>query len=346
MQTLVTTPHPPAHAQRNDAATTGGVQPARVVYFIASHVNPDQIVRLVRACLSGSPNARVLLHHDHRVSTLDRKRLEGFGQIDYLEPDVNEKLWGAFGMCRMVSRCLNWLCDNREFDWVVYLSGQDYPTQPIKQIEDFLTHTPHGGFIDAMPIEQRSWIIGQQRYAYQYYKLPQFKGWERLRRRMKRRSDAAVMRGDVPRILIPQEPERGFRVGWKPIVTPFRNGYTCWMGSSWWTLHRRSIEYMLDVAERRPELTKYFERVQFAPNEAFFLTLLANNPDLNLVTNDNKRSVVWTHAKTGHPDTMLVEDFDRLITCGNHFGRKFDSRVDGKVLDMIDERLGLSHINA
>lgn len=320
------------------------VTPPRIVYFIASHVNPDQVVRLVRACLSGSTHSRVLLHHDHRVSRLNRSRLQGFGQIDFIDPDVDETLWGAFGMCRMVSRCMRWLCDNREFDWVIYLSGQDYPTQPIKQIESFLGACEFDGLIDALPIEQRSWIIGRQRYAYQYFKLPHFAGWQRVREFLKRRSDAAVRRGEMPRILIPQEKERGFRIGWQPITTPFRNGFTCWMGSSWWTLRRKGVESMLETERRRRELARYFERVQFAPNEAYFITMLANDPTLKLVTDDNKRTVVWTHARSGHPDTLGVEHFQHLITCGNHFARKFDTRVDAKVLDLLDERLGLQPV--
>ena len=319
--------------------TTDEVAQARVVYFIASHVHPPQIERLVETCLSGSPASRVLLHHDHRVSTIDRERLTKSGRVDFLEPDTDEALWGAFGMCRMVSRCMRWLREERDFDWVVYLSGQDYPIQPIADIEAFLSKTEFDGFIDALPIEQRSWVLGQQRYAYQYMELPKFIGWRRLRASLKRRSDSAVRHGRTPRWIIPQEKDRGFRIGWKPRESPFSADFRCWMGASWWTLNRRALSEMLDSETRRPELARYYERVQFAPNESYFLTLLANNRSLNLCTNDNKRALNWSNAATGHPDTLRVADLGWLLDSGKHFARKFDARVDALVLDQIDERI-------
>lgn len=311
----------------------------RVVYFIASHVHPPQIERLVETCLSGSQTSRVLLHHDHRVSTIDRDRLSESGRIDFLEPDTNEALWGAFGMCRMVSRCMRWLQQERDFDWVVYLSGQDFPIQPLATIEAFLTVTDVDGFIDALPTEQRSWVLGQQRYAYQYVEFPKLVGWKRLRAALKRRSDSAVRHGRIPRWIIPQEKERGFRIGIKPRSSPFSADFDCWMGASWWTLNRRALTAMLDEEARRPELARYYERVQFAPNESYFLTLLANNRSLNLCTNDNKRAISWSNAATGHPDTLRVSDVQWLLESGNHFGRKFDARVDADVLDRICERI-------
>jgi hypothetical protein len=282
----------------------------------------------------------VLLHHDHHVSRIDRDRLSRTNRVDFLEPQTNEALWGAFGMCRMVSRCMSWLHQERDFDWVVYLSGQDYPIQPLAEIEAFLGDSRFDGFIDALPIEQRSWVLGQQRYAYQYLQLPEFIGSGRLRAALKRRSDAAIRRGQVPRWIVPQEKERGFRIGWKPGNSPFSPDFRCWMGASWWSLNKRALAEMLDAERRRPELARYYERVQFAPNESYFLTLLANCRSLNLCTDDNKRAIRWSNAVTGHPDTLRVSDVEWLLASGKHFGRKFDARDDGEVLDAIDARIG------
>jgi hypothetical protein len=44
-----------------------------------------------------------------------------------------------------------------------------------------------------------------------------------------------------------------------------------------------------------------------------------------------------------HADVLRSSDMEELRTCGRPFARKFDERVDGEVLDRIDEDLlGLS----
>src|SRR5688572_16974040 len=82
-------------------AGTNPPKTAKVAYFIASHVNPAQVARLVGACRSGSPESRVLIHHDYNVSNLDSKTLGRLGNIDFLtgQPAVQ---WGMFSMCAMV----------------------------------------------------------------------------------------------------------------------------------------------------------------------------------------------------------------------------------------------------
>jgi hypothetical protein len=312
---------------------------ARVVYFIASHVNPDQVLRLARACLrGGSPGSRVLIHHDYNVSHLDRAAVERLGNVDLLEQSTRI-VRGFFSMCRMVESSMRWLLDHRDFDWVVYLSGQDYPLQPPAEIESFLAATPYDGFLDALPVEQRDWVIGPQRYLYQYYRVPAFAG-EAVRRAIAPRQRAARAAGRMPRLLIPQEPKhRGPRVGVRPFFGPFRDGFRCYMGSCWWTLNRRCVRQMIRDFDARPDLVRYYQRIQFAPNESFYLTLLCNRPELNLLTTDNKRFLRWTTPETSHPDTLVTDDFHALVSSGHHFGRKFDQAKDGRILDLLDAHM-------
>ena len=315
----------------------------RVVYFVASHVCPEQVVRLVRACRSGAPHSRVLLHHDQNVSRLDPSQLAGIDNVDFLSQEIRI-VRGWFSMTLMVMKSLRWLLDNRDFDWAVYLSGQDYPLRPLADIERFLGETQYDGFIDVKPVEERSWVIGPQRYLYQYYTLPKFKGWRRVRRWLKHRGEAARQSGQMPRLLIPREPlTRGFRVGVRPLHGgPFRDGFRCYMGSMFWTLNRKAIDSMVRYAEEHPALQRYYHRIQFAPNESFFPTILANDRSLSMCTDDNKRMVRWTKPQTSHPDTFTAADWEQVLATDAHFARKIDQRVDPELLDLLDRRIGVS----
>jgi hypothetical protein len=53
--------------------------------------------------------------------------------------------------------------------------------------------------------------------------------------------------------------------------------------------------------------------------------------------NSDKRYILWRSPDKLHPDVLTVEDFDLMVGSGKHFARKFDSGVDARVLDMLDD---------
>lgn len=307
----------------------------RVVYFIASHVNPEQVARLVRACRSGSQNSRVLLHHDDNVSVLDRALLAEVDNLDIL-PSEGDVGWGAFSMCAMVIRCMTWLRDNRDFDWVVYVSGQDYPVKSPTQIEHELAGCDVDGFLQADPVQSAKWAEGAERYLYQYYNVPRVRGWSKAAHLLRRLGQPTLQGGGHPRLWArPEDPSRLGVRQW-----PFAD-LDCYRGSSWWSLSRKSIEYMLDYAEAHPRLAAHYQRVGFAPNESFFLTILRNNPGLRLA-NDHKRFMKWSQPGTGHPDFLTAADVPAMLNSTAFFARKLDQTRDPQVLDLLDAALGLN----
>ena len=75
-------------------SVTPPVATKRVVYFVASHVNPEQILRLIRACRSGAESSRVLVHHDHKCSKLDASQVRAIDNVDM--PDLHVPIrWGG-----------------------------------------------------------------------------------------------------------------------------------------------------------------------------------------------------------------------------------------------------------
>jgi hypothetical protein len=111
--------------------------------------------------------------------------------------------WGRFNQQLPVYRALKWLQENHDYDWFVLISGQDYPIQPLAKVEAFLGASPYDGFVESRSMRESSWLIGSHRYMYQYFELPKFPGWGRVKRWVTIHANAMRARGREPRVLVP-----------------------------------------------------------------------------------------------------------------------------------------------
>ena len=313
---------------------------AKFLYLIASHTNPDQVVRLVNTIVKGSSDSQVLIHHDYSNCYLNPSAFE-MSNVHVLEDTVSVG-WGEFSMIQMELNCINWLVANAvKFDWLIFLSGQDYPIKPIAEIEKFLEHTEHDGFMDYFlaknPPEKQTagglnWekAIGLRRYFYHYYKLAPAPN-EKLIARL-RSLNNKIINNWQPLIKLMLN-KSGVYLGVR-CSTPFSPKFQCYVGSQWYTLSDRCIQYIHDFVKRSPEYTKYYQKV-LIPDESFFQTILLNHSPLKIF-NDNKRYISWGEET---PAVLGVEDVEALITSNQHFARKFNSQVDAQVLDQLDQHL-------
>ena len=307
-------------------------------YLIQSHTNPAQVLRLVSTVKRSSPGARVLVVHDGRQVALDpapfrtwpgvevlvrRERVER-GEMSVLSPllaGLEELLAGKGGRTR-------W-----DFDWLVYLSAQDYPVRPIADIEASLAATKHDGFLTFWDVDQPGgpWKPrqGRTRYHAQYRRLP----------------DWTLGPLKALRFLGKISPLRfhlhyGPFVGWQPRRTPFAQGSRCYAGWQWWTLSRPCVEHLWEALFSDDRLVRWFSRT-IAPCEALVPSVLVNSGRFDLVA-DNRRYADFGESRDGRPRTLNENDLPRITAGRFDFARKFDMAGAPELLDVLDARvLGL-----
>jgi hypothetical protein len=332
-----------ARPMSRPAPSDGAVRQADTVYFVASHTNPPQVVRLANACLSGgNPRSRVLIHHNYDVSRLEPSSLHPLGNVDIL-PQHRGMNRESFASCEMLLKAIDWALENLKFDWFVNLSGQDYPIKPLAEMEQFLAATPYDGFVLAKPVEKCQWHTGIGRYYYRYFDLPKVRGVGRLRRHLRDRQRRELERGNAyPRFAIPGNLHGPRKIGIRPHRLPFGDDFRCYFGSAWWTLSRRTLESMSRTIRQRPDLVRHYHRSLWAPTESFFATLALNDPSLNICTATDKRFISWSDPASGRPDVLTVADWDRLMASDAFFARKIDGSTDTTLLDRLDQHIGVT----
>jgi hypothetical protein len=287
-----------------------------VVYIVISHRNPDQVVRLVRVLREG-PSARVLVRHDQRGELLERERIEAAG--GELVQDRIKSRWGGWSQIKLMLFCLREATARHDPDWVLLLSGQDYPLRPLADIEADLHASPADALLGSVrQVETRRPAAGDDEFF--------------LRCRYRHYARPRVLPSSLPRSLRPLAYARDLPplVGVRRIESA---PLTLFASADWLTLGRAAIRAVLAASENR-RLMRHFRRVA-VPSESFFASVLLSDPSL-IVERDNRRFSSFEHGAP-HPATLLSKDYDRLLASGADFARKFDVTRDPHVLDLLDE---------
>ena len=303
----------------------------KVCYFIQTHKNPQQIYRLVQTLKNSSLNAQILVGHDFTSCSLDFTPLHHLPDVHLLR--INRPgIRGNFSLLQPYLQAINWLfTNNSDFDWLFYLSGQDYPTQPLSKVENFLIATDYDGFIDYInlhtPESESPWEKKEviKRYFYQYYRLPRYvpKYVQKiLAKALKFKRFARFASIPFDELII----------GMPANKTPFNDNFLCYGGSQWHTLSRKCVEYVKYFIDNNNSFVKYYKKT-LVPDESFIQTILINNRNLKLC-NGNKRCIEFIGANADRPRLITNQDYETLINGSFHFARKFEQ--DTKILDMLD----------
>jgi hypothetical protein len=244
----------------------------------------------------------IAVHHDDRRCAL--------GPVDALRIDPPWPIeWGHGSQLAAIRRCLGWLHERADFDWLVLLSGQDYPIRPVAEIERSLAAADVDAFLQIGPVA-RGRDEFARRYRYRY-------------RRVSGRVAAVAARLD-PLVSARRLPSGTY------LGLPARPPLPAYHGSDWFTLSRRAVEAVLAAPGA---VTEHFLHT-IVPTEAYVHTILANDPSLRLA-NDSRR---FAEFEPGSPNPRVLgyDDVDAALASGQDFARKFE---DLGVLDEIDRHL-------
>jgi hypothetical protein len=315
-----------------------------VTYLISSDTSPQRLTRLAAVLRAGSPRGVIAVRHDDAGGALDLRRMHEL-DVDVLE--TSSPAPGSAAELMMLLRCIRRVRESAQLDWLVLLSGSDYPVRPVAEIEAALAGADTDGFIETHlcepPAIRRGVPVDEHalRYHYRWSPLPG------LLAPLARALAAAV----GPHVLVRATPA-GRQIGLpakrspfqaprrKPLALPIRHnllshvqaerrpfgeGLRCCYGPTSFVLSRQAVE-VIDAAVRgHPELVLYY-RDTLVPAESYIHTVLANDPSVSLC--GERRRLELSGAA----------DADALLDSGADFAGPLES-VDGAVLDAIDARV-------
>lgn len=301
----------------------------RVAYFIQSHTSAEQVLRLLATLRRGSPDAILIEARDPTAEPLDESALAALAVLSCRPARRPRRgYWSLFEPYPEAVERLDRA--GVAYDWLVYLSGQDYPVQSLAASESRLAASEYDAYLSwvdaAGPSPEGRRRQGRLRYEYRYRDLPRAAPALRLLRAL----NGAQHLWHVHLTYGPRLGVRARRTPFGPDLRP------CW-GSQWTTLRRAAAERVAEVARADSPLAAYFART-VCPDEAFAQTVLVNDPHFRLC-NDNLRYVDVAGARDGRPRILRLADGPALVAGGYAFARKLDAAVDSAILDWLDARM-------
>ena len=196
---------------------------------------------------------------------------------------------------------------NKKYDYISFISGQDYPIKSKEFIRTFLKKNAGKEFVEFEDISNYFWRLK----CYNFF-------------RENKNNRKLFMRVLDNTIRYPQ----------KLLVR--RNNFNnmkLYYGSTWFTITYSCVLYILKYIEDNPEYEKQF-KYSSCSDEHFFQMIIMNSHYKDSVVNNNLRYTDWSNGGNS-PKTLTIKDYDKLKNSDKLYARKFNSDIDKDIIEML-----------
>lgn len=284
----------------------------RIAYLILCHKNFDQLEMLIRALDCQEDD--FYIHVEKKVTEYPIMKGDN---IFYLEDNSRISIkWASYEMIRatirLIERCLQ---SDKLYDYIVLLSGQDYPIKSKEEIHEYFAENNHWNFIE---------IKNDNGYYHKIYEKRNsiiYPAWM-LRRNYWARAIKRIY------IYITGGNTYTFPILRRRNTTNLRLYY----GSQWWALHRECLQWILTYIKTHPDIEKFFAH-SMVPDECFFQTIFMASP----YSGKRKDKIVYMKWDGNHPRVIDKATASFLVSQHNRFlfARKFDINTNKDALDLV-----------
>lgn len=299
--------------------------------MILSHRDSAQVKNLAGMLRSMDPSAVIAVSHDAR----DKRGVTDLQRVPEIILTSRKSGRGDFGLVdRWRDMVESISAETGSVDYVVLISGQDYPIAPADRIRSELVASGDGYMehFDVLDAERCPWRKGQgfARYYFRWFSFGRV--GDRWARRL-RALHVFNRTQPVVRInLVYGRVRIGIYRGGPP--SPMR----VYGGSQWHALSWRAVETVLQVLAERGDIVRW-ARGSLVSDEAFFQTVLLNNTSLRF-SQGSRRYYDFSGKNRGgglgHPRFIEMADLEAVASSGEWFARKVDWKSSGPLMNELN----------
>ncbi|MBE9036803.1 beta-1,6-N-acetylglucosaminyltransferase [aff. Roholtiella sp. LEGE 12411] len=258
-----------------------------LAYLVLAHNTPNHLCKLIDAL--NSPNVQFFIHIDAKSNNSLFKEKINHQNVAFIQDRVSV-YWGEFSTIKatinLIREALN---SQHKFDYLILISGSDYPLKSASYINDYFAQRAGTEFINLveMPNQEVSKLLDRL-YKYQPQTLDN-NGFYRIVMRI----FSAVINKVLP---------------WKRDYKKGLGNLKPYGGSQWWALSADACHYILSFVETNPKIVKFFQNT-LTPDEIFFQTIIGNSRFREKVAK-NLTFTQWQGVE--HPELINMEQLQTL----------------------------------
>lgn len=274
-------------------------------------------------------NTSFFIHVDKGADIKQFLQTELSSKATFVSPRMYSP-WGGLGIVRATINGIESIVNSRfYFDYIVLLSGQDYPVLSNDCIFSRLgANGAKTNYIDCLVMRQgvdheefrriQKWHvrIGTRIHVYPAQSISR-STLERTSQRL-----ARLIFGKYPRTFLPN-------------LTPV-------FGSQWWVLNREAIAYIRKYLAENPDFLSFY-RYSLLPDEMVFQTILLGTGNEELQASIPARSEArlmfthWDRPDELYPKPLTMDDYPAIRSSNKLFARKFDPVSSKDLLIRLDQ---------
>jgi Core-2/I-Branching enzyme len=281
----------------------------KTAFLIMAYKDPSQIERLIHKF--SREGSHFYIHLDKKI---DKTPFEYLGNIEgvyFIEKRVRVN-WGGYSLTAGIIHSIKEISSSaRPYDFVSVMSGQDYPIKPVHTFYDHLERNPGKNFIFFEEPGEAWWSHASSRIHQYHMTSFGFRGRYRIQ-------------FFINRIL----PRRKFPLPYKMYGGPCATFMTITSGCA---------KYVVDFMDNNKRIRR-FAFFSWGTDEFLIPTIIMNSCFKDSVINDNLYYIDWSKGGS-NPKTFTTEDIEAIKQSDKLLARKFDIRVDTRILDLLDEAI-------
>lgn len=291
----------------------------RHAYLILAHSNFEQLKSLL--ALVDDERNDIFVHVDARAEGFRKEDFDGvckLSNLTFIEPRIKVH-WGGVSIMRAELSLLEAALQKSDCSYFHLLSGMDLPIKTQDEIHAFFDRYQGSEFLNLWQFKKSTF----SRFHY-YTIFPEGAGsfWTNL-------ANNAF---------------KGLQMAFK---VKYNRDVTFAFASQWFSVTR---DFALYTVQKRDWLEKIFAHTNTC-DEIFLPTLLMNSPfkdklfdstiyPANTGSHANMRFIDWSRGESvRHPWTFREQDMKLLCEREELFARKFDERVDRRIIEMIGQHI-------
>lgn len=285
----------------------------RHAYLILAHKNPSQLKTLLSLIDDARNDIYIHIDKSAGFGPEDLQDACKDAYVEFIKPRIKVS-WGGASIVKAEMALLETAIE-REHTYYHLLSGLDLPVKSQDTIHEFFKKNAGYEFINMWPLNPSS--LNRVQYSYPFPESYHF--------------FLANFINNLSYLIL------------KALGIRKNTDINFQSGSQWFSITHNAALY---TVSRKEWVEKVFDRCRIC-DEFLMSTIIWNSPfrdklyckefiDGHYINTASMRYIDWNRSGSNrHPGTFTIEDFDLLKSIPHLWARKFDEKVDRKIIDAI-----------